>query len=133
MHRRRVPVYFSVLTASALLLAGCAKGTGGSQDQNTSFDPKASLSGNLTVMGFGTDDEIGSVRLDEAKKALGPKAKVKLIEGELDIQQFLNSVAAGPPPREVYADRSQLGTVASRGAMIPPKNWLSAQGIDARG
>jgi multiple sugar transport system substrate-binding protein len=130
MHRRRVPVYLSVLTASALLLAGCAKGTGGSQDQNSSFDPKASLSGNLTVMGFGTDDEIGSVRLAQAKKALGKKVKVKLIEGELDIQQFLNSVASGQPPEVVYADRSQIGTFASRGAIMPLNDCISGEGID---
>jgi multiple sugar transport system substrate-binding protein len=59
------------------------------------------------------------VRLDEAKKALGSKVKVKLIEGDLDIQQFLNSVASGQPPEVVYADRNQIGTFASRGAIMP--------------
>jgi multiple sugar transport system substrate-binding protein len=128
--RRRLPMYFSVLTASALLLAGCAKGTGESDQPDASFDPKASLSGDLTVMGFGADDEIGSVRLDEAKKALGSKVKVKLIEGDLDIQQFLNSVASGQPPEVVYADRTQIGTFASRGAIIPLDDCIDGEGID---
>jgi multiple sugar transport system substrate-binding protein len=128
--RRRLPMYFSVLTASALLLAGCAKGTGDSDQPDASFDPKASLSGDLTVMGFGADDEIGSVRLDEAKKALGSKVKVKLIEGDLDIQQFLNSVASGQPPEVVYADRTQIGTFASRGAIIPLDDCIDGEGID---
>jgi multiple sugar transport system substrate-binding protein len=123
-------MYFSVLTASALLLAGCAKGTGDSDQPDASFDPKASLSGDLTVMGFGADDEIGSVRLDEAKKALGSKVKVKLIEGDLDIQQFLNSVASGQPPEVVYADRTQIGTFASRGAIIPLDDCIDGEGID---
>src|SRR3954468_529166 len=130
MQRRRLPVYFSVLTASALLLAGCAKGTGDSGQQDASFDPKASLSGDLTVMGFGAEDEIGSVRLDEAKKALGSKVKVKLIKGDLDIQQFLNSVASGKPPEVVYADRNQIGTFAARGAIIPLDDCIKGEGID---
>jgi len=130
MQRRRLPVYFSVLTASALLLAGCAKGTGDSSQQDASFDPKASLSGDLTVMGFGAEDEIGSVRLDEAKKALGSKVKVKLIKGDLDIQQFLNSVASGKPPEVVYADRNQIGTFAARGAIIPLDDCIRGEGID---
>src|SRR3954452_1581058 len=130
MQRRRLPVYFSVLTASALLLAGCAKGTGDSGQQDASFDPKAQLKGDVTVMGFGAEDEIGSVRLDEAKKALGSKVKVKLIKGDLDIQQFLNSVASGKPPEVVYADRSQIGTFAARGAIIPLDDCIKGEGID---
>ena len=130
MQRRRLPVYFSVLTASALLLAGCAKGTGDSGEQNATFDPKASLKGNVTVMGFGAEDEIGSVRLDQAKKALGSKVKVKLIKGDLDIQQFLNSVASGKPPEVVYADRNQIGTFAARGAIIPLDDCIKGEGID---
>jgi multiple sugar transport system substrate-binding protein len=130
MQRRRLPVYFSVLTASALLLAGCAKGTGDSGQQDASFDPKASLKGDLTVMGFGAEDEIGSARLEEAKKALGSKVDVKLIKGDLDIQQFLNSVASGKPPEVVYADRNQIGTFAARGAIVPLDDCISGEGID---
>jgi len=130
MQGRRLPVYFSVLTASALLLAGCAKGTGDSGQQDASFDPKAQLKGDVTVMGFGAEDEIGSVRLDEAKKALGSKVKVKLIKGDLDIQQFLNSVASGKPPEVVYADRNQIGTFAARGAIIPLDDCIKGEGID---
>lgn len=130
MQRRRLPLYFSVLTASALLLAGCAKGTGDSGQQNASFDPKASLKGNVTVMGFGAEDEIGSVRLDQAKKALGSRVNVKLIKGDLDIQQFLNSVASGKPPEVVYADRNQIGTFAARGAIMPLDDCIKGEGID---
>src|SRR3954464_4192836 len=98
MQGRRLPVYFSVLTASALLLAGCAKGTGDSGQQDASVEPEAQLKGDVAVLGLGAEDGAGSVRLAEAKKALGSKVKVKLIKGDLDIQQFLNPDVAGKPP-----------------------------------
>ena len=41
---------------------------------------------------------------------------VELIEGELDLQQFLASVASGEPPSLLYADRDQIGSLAARGA-----------------
>ncbi len=130
MKRRKFLPLASVLLAGALL-AGCAQGTGDDEEApDASFDPEAELSGNLTVMGFGGDDEIGQVRLDEAKKALGSDVKVRLIEGELDIQQFLSAVATGEPPEIVYANRSQIGTFASRGAIIPLTDCIEGEGID---
>jgi multiple sugar transport system substrate-binding protein len=113
---------------AAALTAGCAQGTGGSES-DASFDPDATLSGELTVMGFGATDEIGQVRLDEAKAALG-EVKVKLVEGDLDIQQFLSSVATGEPPEIIYADRNQIGTFASRGAILPLTDCIEGEGID---
>jgi multiple sugar transport system substrate-binding protein len=119
------------LAAAALLTSACAQGTADSSGAtDADFDPDAQLSGKLTVMGFGATDEIGKVRLDQAKAALGDKVDVKLIEGDLDIQQFLTSVAAGDPPEIVYADRSQIGTFASRGAIIPLDDCIDGEGID---
>jgi multiple sugar transport system substrate-binding protein len=80
-------------------------------------------------MGFGATDEIGQVRLDEAKAALGD-VNVKLVEGDLDIQQFLSSVATGEPPEIIYANRDQIGTFASRGAIIPLTDCIEGEGID---
>jgi multiple sugar transport system substrate-binding protein len=111
-----------------MLLASCAQGTGDTET-DASYDPEAELSGTLTAMGFGAGDEIATVRLDEAKKALGD-VQVKLIEGDLDIQQFLSSVAAGDPPEIVYAERDQIGTFASRGAIIPLTECIEGEGID---
>jgi multiple sugar transport system substrate-binding protein len=119
------------LAAAALLSSACAHGTADSAGAaDADFDPDVGLSGKLTVMGFGATDEIGKVRLDQAQKALGDKVDVKLIEGDLDIQQFLTSVAAGDPPEIVYADRSQIGTFASRGAIIPLDDCIDGEGID---
>jgi len=127
--QRRVPAYLCAMSLSALVLAGCAQGTGGSSS-DASFDRNADLSGKLTVMGFGADDEIAKVRLAETKKALGSKVKVKLVSGDLDIQQFLSSVAAGDPPEVVYADRGQIGSFASRGAVMPLDDCIKGEKID---
>jgi multiple sugar transport system substrate-binding protein len=119
----------SSVLLTGVLLAGCAQGTGEGGAEDVTYDADAELSGSLTVMGFGADDEIGSVRMDEAKAALGD-VEVELIEGDLDIQQFLSSVASGEPPEIVYADRNQIGTFASRGAVIPLTDCIEGEGID---
>jgi multiple sugar transport system substrate-binding protein len=113
------------------LLAACAQGTGDEeQTTNAEFDSEARLSGALEVMGFGATDEIATVRLDRAKDALGTDVEVELIEGDLDVQQFLSSVAAGDPPAVLYAERDQIGTFASRGAIVPLTDCIDGEGID---
>jgi multiple sugar transport system substrate-binding protein len=116
----------------ALALTSCAKGTGGGAAPTQSasqFNPSATYQGTLTAMGFGATDEIGTTRVDLAKKALGG-ADVKLIEGDLDIQQFLSAVAAGDPPDIIYANRDQIGTFASRGAIVPLTACVQGERID---
>jgi multiple sugar transport system substrate-binding protein len=126
---RRLGAVTSVLTV-ACLTAGCAQGTSDSDEtSDASFDSGAQLSGEVEVMGFGAGDEIATVRLDRAKEELGD-ATVKLVEGDLDIQQFLSSVASGEPPSLVYAERSQIGTFASRGAVVPLTDCIEGEGID---
>ncbi|GAA1668196.1 extracellular solute-binding protein [Nonomuraea maheshkhaliensis] len=126
-------VRWSVLSVSlALALTSCARGTGGASAPAPSagqFNPGATYSGTISAMGFGATDEIGSTRVDLAKKALGG-ADVKLVEGDLDIQQFLSSVAAGDPPDLIYANRDQIGTFASRGAIIPLTACVQGERID---
>ncbi|WP_043629375.1 ABC transporter substrate-binding protein [Nonomuraea candida] len=123
----------SVLAVSlALALTSCAKGTGGGAAPAPSgerFDPGASYRGAITVMGFGATDEIGATRVGLAEKSL-KGAEVKLVEGDLDIQQFLSSVAAGDPPDVIYANRDQVGTFASRGAIIPLTSCVRGEGVD---
>lgn len=125
--RPRPALAAAVLTS--LLLTACAKGTG-DQETDASYDPDAKLSGQMTVMGFGTDDEIATTRLDLAEKALGSDLKVKLVKGELDVQQFLAAVASGDAPSLIYADRNQIGTFASRGAVIPLGDCIDGEQID---
>ncbi|GAA2204815.1 extracellular solute-binding protein [Nonomuraea monospora] len=126
-------VRWSVLSVSlALALTSCAKGTGGAAAPAPSasqFNPGASYQGTISVMGFGATDEIGETRVELAKKSL-KGADVKLIEGDLDIQQFLSAVAAGDPPDLIYANRDQIGTFASRGAIIPLTSCVQGEQID---
>jgi multiple sugar transport system substrate-binding protein len=128
---KRTPWRWSALTvATGLALAGCASGTTGPEGgEDIEFDSGADVSGELSVMGFGAGDEIATVRLDQVEEQM-PDVDVSLIEGDLDIQQFLSAVAAGDPPELVYANRDQLGTFASRGAIIPLDDCIEGEGID---
>ncbi|WNB86865.1 extracellular solute-binding protein [Cellulomonas sp. ATA003] len=128
---KRTPWRWTALTVAAgLALAGCATGTGGSGgDDDTEYDSGAELSGELSIMGFGAGDEVATARLDRVEEQM-PEVDVTLIEGDLDIQQFLSAVAAGDPPELVYANRDQIGTFASRGAIIPLDSCIEGEGID---
>ena len=126
---RRTGTALIAAIATALLLGGCAVGTGGAADDDADYDADAELSGGLSVMGFSGVDEVATSRVDLAEAALGD-VEVKLIEGDLDIQQFLSAVASGEPPAVVYADRDQIGTFASRGAIIPLDDCIDGEGID---
>lgn len=123
-------VQWSILSVTAALaLTACAQGTGAGDGSDADYDPNTDFKGTVTVMGFGTPDEIATTRLDLATKALGG-AEVELVEGDLDIQQFLSAVAAGDPPDIVYANRDQIGTFASRGAIIPLTDCIKGEKID---
>lgn len=111
-------------------LTACATGTGGSVAQ-LSEDDFATTSGSdtpLTIMGFGLDDEIAQVRYDRAVEAVAG-TDVRLSEGGLDMQQFLSSIASGTVPALIRADRTQIGTLASRGAIVPLDACLQARSV----
>lgn len=121
----------ATLGAAALLaLAACAQGSGGGgvEGPDVEFDPDAELSGTLDIMGFGAGDEIAQTRVDRTREALGD-VEIELIEGALDIQQFLSAVASNEPPELVYTSRDEIGTFASRGAIIPLDDCIDGEGI----
>ncbi|WP_298459995.1 ABC transporter substrate-binding protein [uncultured Cellulomonas sp.] len=120
----------ALTVVAGLALTACATGTSGPEGgADVEFDSGADVSGGLSVMGFGAGDEVATARLDRVEDAM-PDVDVELIEGDLDIQQFLSSVAAGDPPELVYANRDQIGTFASRGAIIPLDDCIEGEGID---
>lgn len=126
-HRARAA---GVIAAAALLLTGCAVGTGGQAGEtDAEFDSGAELSGEMTVMGFSGVDEVATSRMELAESELGD-VQVELIEGELDIQQFLSAVATGDPPSLLYASRDQIGSLAARGAIIPLEDCIDGEGIE---
>jgi len=121
---------FVGLGIAALLLSGCAVGTGGgSGDTDAEYDAGTELDGDLEVMGFSAVDEVAQARIDLAETELG-EVDVDLVEGELDLQQFLSAVASGEPPTLLYADRDQIGSLAARGAIVPLERCIEGEGID---
>src|SRR5687768_11940032 len=91
----------------------------------------ADISGTLDVQGFGgeTGDEIATTRVAHFKE-LYPDVTVNFTEGALDEQQFLTSVASGNPPDLVSLNRVQIGTYATRGALMPLTECIESHGID---
>jgi multiple sugar transport system substrate-binding protein len=119
----------AVLTTVALATTACAQGTGSGSSTGADYDSEAKYKGTLTSMGFSEVDEIATTRLNRAEQSLGG-ASVKLTEGELDIQQFLSSVAAGEPSDVIYTMRDQIGTFASKGAIMPLTDCIEGENID---
>jgi multiple sugar transport system substrate-binding protein len=119
------------LAVSMVALAGCAtaQNSGDEPQEQADFAAETTVSGTLTIMGFGLDDEIGQVRFDLAEEAVAG-ATVELTEGGLDMQQFLSAVAAGNEPGLIRIDRTQVGTLASRGAIMPLGSCIEGEGID---
>jgi multiple sugar transport system substrate-binding protein len=127
---RRSAGWIAAAAAIALVFSGCAVGTGGAAgEDDAEYSPDAELSGELSVMGFSGVDEVATSRVEVAESELGD-VEVELIEGDLDIQQFLSAVASGEPPELLYADRDQIGSLAARGAIIPLGRCIDGEEID---
>ncbi|WEG09510.1 extracellular solute-binding protein [Microbacterium horticulturae] len=129
---RRMPRTACALALMAALVAGtagCAVGTGDKAKPQSSFSKNDKVSGKLTVMGFSGGDEVATARMDLAEKNMSG-VTLKLIKGDLDLQQFLSAVATGSPPDIIYASRNQIGSLAARGAIVPLTDCVSGEGID---
>ncbi|GAA3713024.1 extracellular solute-binding protein [Zhihengliuella alba] len=115
----------------ALGMGACATGSQPDQPaEGPSFEADAEMQGELSIMGFNPDaDEIARTRTDIAIDAV-EGADPNIIEGELDVQQFLSSIASGEAPDLIYANRNQLGTFASRNAILPLDSCLEAEGVE---
>lgn len=87
-------------------------------------------SGILNVRGFSQGDEIATERVKYALEQL-KGVNVVLTEGSLDKQQFLTSVASGKVPDLIYISRSDIGTYAGAGALLPlDEACIAKQNID---
>lgn len=82
----------------------------------------------LTIMGFGTGDDVAETRAAIAAKAVG--IPVNRPSGGFNDQTFLAAVASGQVPDLVYLDRQKVGTYAAKGAFIPLANCIKSQHID---
>lgn len=131
MRSKNLRVGASIIGISALI-ASCAQGSSIAPEEMgdpEDFSADESLSGSLEIMGFGVGDEIAEVRYNRADEALDG-VTLNLVEGELDIQQFLTAVASGDAPGLINANRDQIGMFASRGAVIPLDSCIEGEEID---
>ena len=76
----------------------------------------------VDIMGFTTSDEVGTSRVDYAKKQ-DPKLDVKVDENGFDAQKFATAMASGSAPAGVDMDRQLLATYAAKGFL---SRWTSA-------
>lgn len=115
---------------ATLALTACATGTGNQDGDTNVYDSSAELTGAFQIVGFGLGDEIATVRYEKAQEALGEGVEFRLVEGGLDVQQFLSSIAAGDPPDIIRTNRDQIGSLAARGALLPLEKCIEGEGID---
>lgn len=116
----------------ALLAAGALASCGGvgSTDSGSAAGSSGDDSGpqSLSIFGFGADDEIAQIRLDQAEEKL--HMKTQLNKGAFDDQQFLSAVASGDPPDVVSMSRDVVASYAARGALEPLDDCIENEDID---
>lgn len=83
----------------------------------------------LNIMGFTTDDEVGTSRVAYAKKQ-DSKLDVQIDQNGFDQQKFATAMAGGTAPAGVYLDRQLLATYAAKGFLMPLDDCVSANAID---
>ncbi|MGK5683226.1 ABC transporter substrate-binding protein [Actinoplanes sp. URMC 104] len=115
----------STRAAGAAMVLALAAGCGGVG----SADQDGEAAATLSMMGFGTGDDIAKTRFDLANKAIAPST-AKAAEGSFSAQQFLSAVAAKSPPDLVYMERRLLGTYAAKKALVPLDDCVADQKID---
>jgi len=84
----------------------------------------------LTIMGFGTGDDVAETRAALATKAVG--GSIGRPSGGFNDQTFLAAVASKNVPDLVYLDRAKVGTYAAKGAFVPLSSCISKQKINTK-
>ena len=90
----------------------------------------AKEAGNLTIMGFGTGDDVAETRAAIATKAVG--VNVDRPSGGFNDQTFLAAIASGNVPDLVYLDRQKVGTYAAKGAFQPLTSCIKSHKINTK-
>jgi multiple sugar transport system substrate-binding protein len=84
----------------------------------------------LSIMGFGTGDDVAETRAALATKAVG--GDVDRPTGSFNDQQFLAAVASRNVPDLVYLDRQKVGTYAAKGAFVPLTSCVNKDKINTK-
>lgn len=94
---------------------------------------EATQASTLTIYGMGGRDDVAQGRLDFATNVIERLGhKVSNPVGGFNDQAFLARLAARDIPDLVYMGRSNVGTYAARGALIPLANCIASEKIDRR-
>src|SRR4051794_18410204 len=125
--RRKQFLFFTVLAAVATAATMAAFAS--ASNSKVGAASKASDS-NLTIMGFGTGDDVAETRAAIAIKAVG--GSVDRPSGGFNDQQFLAAVASGNVPDLVYLDRQKVGTYAAKGAFVPLTSCVKSEKINVK-
>jgi multiple sugar transport system substrate-binding protein len=121
------------LVASMALFSSCGGGNTAGSDASSAGGPTFSkdASGALSAWGFENADEVGTSRLDYAKKQLSG-VTIKLDATAFDAQKFTTRAASGNVPDVVQMDRQFVATYAAQGLIKPLDTCYSAHGVDPR-
>ncbi|MGH1550222.1 ABC transporter substrate-binding protein [Leifsonia poae] len=125
MNKRHTALAALAITASVALLAGCSSSGGSSSGGNFSKDAK----GSLNAWGFDNADEVGTSRIDYAKKQL-KDVTIKIDQTPFDAQKFTTRVAGGNVPDVVQMDRQFVATYAAQGLIQPLDQCYSVHNVD---
>lgn len=119
----------AALVTGAALLTSCAQGFQQSDADDVAYDASAELPAEqVSVMGFGDPDEIGTTRWDMAAEAIQP-ATIASDGGSFDIQAFLSANSAGTSPDLIYVNRDNVGSLASLGAITSLQSCVEGEQI----
>jgi len=127
MNKRHTALAALAVTASVALLAGCSSSGGGSSSADFSKEAK----GTLNAWGFDNADEVGTSRLDYAKKQL-KDVTIKIDQTAFDAQKFTTRVAGGNVPDVVQMDRNFVATYAAQGLIQPLDKCYSVNDVDPK-
>ena len=126
--RRKRLAYLALLVAAVATAAVMA--TFASANTSKIGGTAAKEAGNLTIMGFGTGDDVAETRAAIATKAVG--VNVDRPSGGFNDQTFLAAIASGNVPDLVYLDRSKVGTYAAKGAFQPLTSCIKSHKINTK-
>jgi multiple sugar transport system substrate-binding protein len=118
----------SLAAFSVVAIVAVAAITAGLASAHSNGGAKAAAT--LSIMGFGTGDDVAETRAALATKAVG--GDVSRPAGSFNDQQFLAAVASGNVPDLVYLDRQKVGTYAAKGAFQPLNSCISSQKINTK-
>jgi len=116
-----------VLGLATLLVSAAACGGVGSSDDPSGQGGEGPTS--IDTLGFSLQDVIATTRVNAFKEE-HPGIRVDVAEGAFERQPFLTAVASGEPPSLVYLPRTDLGTYAARGALMPLGDCIESEDVD---